>query len=532
MTATLAHTESSGAERHTRTVSANAVNHIDLDGRTLLEHAVARGEGNLTATGALAVTTGAFTGRSPKDKYVVDEPSSRDAIWWGEVNQRMPEHRFDDLLASVEAYLGRHETWTQRLAVGADRQYRYPVNLTTERAWVALFARHLFIVPGDDGDRGDARPIRILHAPGYRVSADVLGTRSATVIALHPQRRTIVITGTEYAGEVKKSVFTLMNYLLPRRGVATMHCSANVGADGSPTLFFGLSGTGKTTLSNDPERQLIGDDEHGWSDNGIFNLEGGSYAKTINLSEADEPGIYAASGHEGTVLENVLLDTDTNLPNYADGSLTENTRAAFSLDVLPNAAAESVAGHPDHIVFLTADATGVLPPVARLTREQAIAMFLLGFTSKVAGTERGLTEPEATFSPCFGAPFLPLPPEAYADLLAAKIDAHDPTLWLVNTGWTGGSYSTGERISIAHTRALVRAITGNALDGVETAPEPVFGLAVPVSIPGVPDGVLHPRDAWGDPAAYDAAAAKLRDAFRDRAAEQGIDAAWTGWLTA
>jgi phosphoenolpyruvate carboxykinase (ATP) len=506
--------------------------HADLDGRTLLQHAVARHEGSLTATGALAVTTGAFTGRSPKDKYLVDEPSSRDAIWWGEVNQPMPEARFDALLRDVEAHLAARETWTQRLAVGADPEYRYPVDLVTERAWVALFARHLFIVPGDDGDRGREAPIRILHAPGYRADPEALGIRSATVVALHPARRTIVIAGTEYAGEVKKSAFTMMNLLLPQRGVATMHCSANVGHDGSATLLFGLSGTGKTTLSNDPERRLIGDDEHGWSENGVFNLEGGSYAKTINLSETDEPGIFAASGHEGTVLENVLLDTDTNLPNYADSSLTENTRAAFPLGVLPNAAARSMTHHPDHIILLTADATGVLPPVARLTREEAIALFLLGFTSKVAGTERGLTEPEPTFSPCFAAPFLPLPPERYADLLVEKIDRHQPALWLVNTGWTGGSFSTGRRIGIADTRAIVSAITAGAMNGVETAPEPVFGFAVPVHIPGVPAEVLRPRDAWDDPAAYDAAAAKLRDTFRQQAIKQGIEPEWTGWLMA
>lgn len=531
MAATLVNPKSSDADNREIQAPASATTHTELDGRTLLEHAANRGEGVVTATGALAVNTGTFTGRSPKDKYIVDERSSRNAIWWGDVNQRMSEHRFDTLATGVEAYLKRRTTYVQHLAVGADSDYRYPIDLTTERAWVALFARHLFIVPGEDGDRGAGEPIRILHAPGYRVCADVLGTRSSTVIALHPRRRTIVITGTEYAGEVKKSVFTLMNYLLPQRNVATMHCSANVGPDGSPTLFFGLSGTGKTTLSNDPERELVGDDEHGWSERGIFNLEGGSYAKTIHLSIEDEPGIYAASGHSGTVLENVLLDTDTNLPNYDDDSLTENTRAAFSLDVLPNAAATSVARHPDHIVFLTADATGVLPPVARLTREQAVAMFLLGFTSKVAGTERGLTEPEQTFSPCFGSPFLPLPPERYAELLAAKIDEHEPTLWLVNTGWTGGSFADGERISIAHTRALVRAITSGDLAAVETTPEPVFGLQVPVGIPDVPDDVLRPRDAWDDPVAYDAEATKLRETFQARAADQGIDKAWLGWLS-
>ena len=529
MAATVPRTGSSASDADNRG-SDRPAQHLDLNGRTLLKHAVAREEGNLTASGALAVTTGTFTGRSPKDKYIVDEPSSRDAIWWGEVNQPITEARFDALLRDVETHLGTRETWSQHLAVGADPEYRYPVDLVTERAWVALFARHLFIVPGDEDDRGAGSPIRILHAPGYKADPEALGTRSETVVALHPARQLIVIAGTEYAGEVKKSVFTLMNLLLPERGVATMHCSANIGRDDSTTLFFGLSGTGKTTLSNDPDRQLIGDDEHGWSENGVFNLEGGSYAKTIDLSEADEPGIFAASGHEGTVLENVLLDTDTNLPNYADSSLTENTRAAFPLDVLPNAAARSMAGHPDHIILLTADASGVLPPVARLTREEAITLFLLGYTSKVAGTERGLTEPEPTFSPCFAAPFLPLPPERYADLLVEKIDQHRPALWLVNTGWTGGSFSTGERISIAHTRAMVSAITASELNEVETAPEPVFGFAVPSRIDGVPDDVLRPRDAWEDPAAYDAAAAKLRDTFRRQAEKQGIDPARTAWL--
>ncbi len=530
MSATLVYPESSAAGRRPKTAPVRVVTHTDLDDRTLLEHAAARGEGTLTANGTLSVSTGKYTGRSPEDKYVVDEPSSRDAIWWGDVNQKMPEHRFDELVSGVEAYLNRRATYTQHLAVGADSDYRYPVDLVTERAWVALFARHLFIVPGDDGGRGAKEPIRILHAPGYRVCADVLGTRSSTVVALHPGRRTIVITGTEYAGEVKKSVFTLMNYLLPKRDVATMHCSANVGADGSATIFFGLSGTGKTTLSNDPDRELVGDDEHAWSDDGVFNLEGGCYAKTINLSEDDEPGIHAATNHAGTVLENVAVDPESNMPDFNDPSLTENTRSAFSLDVLSNAATRSVTGHPDHIVLLTADATGVFPPVARLTREQASSLFLLGFTSKVAGTERGLTEPEATFSPCFAEPFLPLPPERYAELLATKIDQHEPTLWLVNTGWTGGSFSTGQRISIGHTRSLVGAITSGALTGAETAPEPVFGFQVPLSVPGVPDEVLRPRDAWDDAADYDARALRLRTTFQGRAQEQGIDECWTAWL--
>lgn len=499
----------------------------NLDNAALLEAALAHQEGRMTPAGALAVSTGAFTGRSPKDKYIVEEAASRDEIWWGSVNHPMPEEKFDLLLADVRAYLSDKVLYTQELAVGADPKYRYPVDLTTERAWVALFSRHLFIVPEE---RGNGDPITVLHAPGFQADPARHGVRSSTVIALHLSRRIIVIVGTEYAGEVKKSVFTIMQYLLPKRGVATMHCSANVNAKGEATVFFGLSGTGKTTLSNDPTARLVGDDEHGWSDEGIFNLEGGCYAKTIQLSPEDEPGIYAATQHTGTVLENVPLDPASDYPDFNDDSLTENTRAAFSLEALPNCLPSGTAPHPSRIILLTADATGVLPPVAKLTREQAISLFLLGFTSKVAGTERGLTEPEATFSECFGSPFLPLPPERYAELLAERIDRHQPSLWLVNTGWTGGSYTTGARISIAHTRAIVRAITDGALQDAEFAPEPVFGLAVPTAVPGVPETVLRPRETWDDPAAYDAAAAKLREAFRNRAAEQGINPAWTGWL--
>jgi phosphoenolpyruvate carboxykinase (ATP) len=530
MSATLAYPTSSDPGDGDASSQRRPVTHVDLDENALLGHAIAAGEGILTPFDAFAVTTGEFTGRSPQDKYIVDEPGSRQAIWWGEVNQRLPEDRFRRLLQEVERHLDGRATYIQRLAAGADLEYRCPVDLRTERAWVALFARHLFIVPGEDGDRGAEAPIRILHAPGYRADAGALGVRSSTVIALHPAQRTIVIAGTEYAGEVKKSVFSLLNFLLPMRGVATMHCSANVGHDGSATIFFGLSGTGKTTLSNDPDRRLIGDDEHGWSDSGIFNFEGGCYAKTINLSEKDEPSIWAATNRRGTVLENVYVDPGSRLPDYDDDRYTENTRSAYPLDALPNAAELGVAGHPDNIVLLTADASGVLPPVARLTREEALGLFLLGFTSKVAGTERGLDEPEPTFSPCFAEPFLPLPPERYAELLAGRIDEREPALWLVNTGWTGGAFGTGERISIAHTRELVRAITEGELRDVETSPEPVFGLAVPASVPGVPVDVLHPRDAWDDPAAYDTAASRLREAFRKRAAEQGIDPAWRAWI--
>jgi phosphoenolpyruvate carboxykinase (ATP) len=498
-----------------------------LENHDLVNAAILHQEGRLTATGAIAVTTGSFTGRSPKDKYIVEEPDSKEDVWWGNVNHPMSAAHFDRLHQEVQAYLDERVIYTQDLAVGADPEYRYAVDLTTERAWVALFSRHLFIVPDD---RPDVDPITVLHAPGFRPDPDTYGIRTSTVVALHLSKRIIIIAGTEYAGEVKKSVFTIMQYLLPKRNVATMHCSANVNERGETTLFFGLSGTGKTTLSNDPAARLIGDDEHGWSDNGVFNLEGGCYAKTIKLSEKDEPRIYAATNVTGTVLENVPVDEASDYPDFDDASLTENTRAAFSLEALPNCVASGTGPHAKHIVLLTADATGVLPPVARLTREQALAFYLLGFTSKVAGTERGLTEPEQTFSECFGAPFLPLPPERYAELLGGKIDQHRPTLWLVNTGWTGGPYGTGSRMSISHTRSIVTAITNGALSGVTTEQHPIFNLVIPTTCPDVPDDILDPKETWPDPDAYDTAATQLRNAFRDRASWQGIPTAWTEWL--
>lgn len=498
-----------------------------LENHELIDAAIQQKEGRLTATGAIAVSTGSFTGRSPKDKYIVEEPDSKADVWWGAVNHPMTEAHFDHLHQQVQAHLDEQVVYTQDLAVGADLDYRYPVDLITERAWVALFSRHLFIVPET---RPEADPITVLHAPGFRPDPDTYGTRSSTVVALHLSKRIIIIAGTEYAGEVKKSVFTIMQYLLPKRDVATMHCSANVNEQGDTTLFFGLSGTGKTTLSNDPAAHLIGDDEHGWSDNGVFNLEGGCYAKTIKLSEKDEPRIYAATNVTGTVLENVPVDAASDYPDFDDDSLTENTRAAFSLEALPNCIASGTGPHAKRVILLTADATGVLPPVARLTREQALAFYLLGFTSKVAGTERGLTEPEQTFSECFGAPFLPLPPERYAELLGQKIDEHEPTLWLVNTGWTGGPYGTGNRMSISHTRAIVTAITSGSLNDVQTEQHPVFKLAIPVSCPGVGSDILDPRRTWPNPEAYDTAAVNLRDAFRNRASEQGIPEAWTEWL--
>jgi phosphoenolpyruvate carboxykinase (ATP) len=498
------------------------------DAQDLLEAALQANEGILTDGGALAVETGAFTGRSPQDKYVVDEPGSRDSIWWGDVNQPMAEAAFEDLVGEVETHLAGVTTWRQTLAVGADPRYRVPIHLTTERAWVALFSHHLFIVP--ETTAPDAFPITILHAPAYEPDPSRFGTRSSTVIALHPTRRIIVIAGTAYAGEVKKAVFTLMQYLLPKRDVATMHCSANIDERGKTTLFFGLSGTGKTTLSNDPSFRLVGDDEHGWSADGVFNLEGGCYAKTINLSAEGEPGIFAATNRDGTVLENVIINPD-GTPDFDSDRLTGNARSAFPLSAIPGSVPSGMPPHPSRIVFLTADASGVLPPVARLSPDQAIGLFLLGFTSKAPGTERGLTEPEMTFSAAFGAPFLPLPPRRYADLLATRIAQHQPSLWLVNTGWTGGSFTTGERISLADTRAIVAAIASDEMDDAPFEPEPVFGLDVPVAIDGIPATTLHPRQSWSDPAAYDRQAADLRRAFREHAATLDAEPAWLDWLS-
>lgn len=511
----------------TETTSPNMLENLNND--ELVAIAVERGEGEVASTGALAVRTGKFTGRSPKDKFVVREPGSEDQIWWGPVNAPVEEDKYEAFKADVEHYLNTRETlFVQNLSIGADDQFGYPVDLTTESAYAALFCRHLFIT--DERDL-DSKPITILHAPGFEADPEKHGSRTSTAVMLHPTKQEIVIAGTLYSGEMKKGVFTMMQYLLPNRDVATMHCSANYSAsERDTTIFFGLSGTGKTTLSNDPEATLIGDDEHGWSKNGVFNFEGGCYAKTINFSQEAEPTIWEATNMKNTVLENVPLDPETRVPDYNDSSLTENTRSAFSVDQVPNVDNDGLGGHAKRIVFLTADANGVLPPVSKLTREQALSMYLLGFTSKVAGTERGITEPQATFSPCFGSPFLPLHPERYAELLGKKIDEHGPSLWLVNTGWGGGDFHTGKRISIKDTRAIITAINSDALGDVPTVTHPVFNLEMPTEAEGVDDGVLDPRASWADKDAYDASANKLMDTFRARAEEIEINPAWTGWL--
>jgi phosphoenolpyruvate carboxykinase (ATP) len=491
-------------------VPARTAVHANLTAPGLYAHALRRGEGRLSAEGAFIAVTGEHTGRSAQDKFVADDPAVRDQVWWGKVNQPMAPEKFAGLAARVRDWLGtRNELFTEDLYAGADPAHRIRVRLVTTNAWHALFARNMFIRPGPEELAGFAPDFTILHAPEFRADPACDGCRSETVIALSFAARTIVIAGTSYAGEIKKSIFTVMNWLLPERGVLPMHCSANVGRAGDVALFFGLSGTGKTTLSSDPERSLIGDDEHGWSDRGVFNFEGGCYAKVIRLSREAEPQIWDASHRFGAVLENVVACGRGHL-DLDDASLTENTRSCYPLDYIPNTVPGGVAGTPRNVVMLTADAFGVLPPIAKLTPAQAMYHFLSGYTARVAGTEKGLgKEPQATFSTCFGAPFLPRHPEVYGRMLADRIAKHGADCWLVNTGWTGGAYGTGRRMSIAHTRALLRAALDGSLARAEFQRDPFFGLMIPRAVPGVPAEVLNPRDAWADKAAYDRTARDL-----------------------
>ncbi len=472
---------------------------------------MARGEGELGGSGQVIVDTRPHTGRSPKDKFFVDEPGSRAHIDWGTTNAPIDAAAFDALFARVEAYLSERDVYALDCYVGADPAFRLPVRIYTEFAWHSLFARHLFITP-ERVDPSFAPEFTVVDAALFQADPQRDGTRSGTFVLVNFARRMILIGGTRYAGEIKKSVFTVMNYLLPLRDALPMHCSANVGKDGDVAIFFGLSGTGKTTLSSDPNRPLIGDDEHGWSDDGVFNFEGGCYAKVIRLSPTAEPEIWAATNRFSTVLENVVYDEATRALDVDSEAKTENTRSAYPLEYIPNVVAGSRGGHPRTIVMLTADAFGVLPPIAKLSREQAMYHFLSGYTAKVAGTERGVTEPTATFSTCFGAPFMVHHPTVYSRLLGKKIDDHDVECWLVNTGWTGGPYGVGRRMSIAHTRAMVNA----AIEGriaADFTTEPFFGLRIPQAVPGVPTEVLDPRNAWSDTAAYDAQAAKLAGLF-------------------
>jgi len=487
--------------------------HTNLPASVLYEHAIRRSEGLVAADGPLVCRTGAHTGRSPNDKFVVQEPSSEGNVWWGKVNRPMQQAHYAALRAEVVAHLGQQELYVQDLYAGADPAYRLSVRFVQELAWQNLFVRNLFIVPPAADLAGFQPQFTVLTAPSFKADPARHGSRSDVVIAVNLATREVIIAGTSYAGENKKSIFTVLNYVLPLQGVLSMHCSANIGQGGDTALFFGLSGTGKTTLSSDPDRRLIGDDEHGWSDRGVFNFEGGCYAKMIKLSAEAEPQIFSTTRRFGTVLENVVIDPATRALNFDDGSLTENTRGAYPIEFIDNAVLEGVGGHPENIVMLTADAYGVLPPIARLSPEGAMYHYLSGYTAKVAGTEKGVTEPSATFSTCFGAPFLPLNPNVYAKQLGERIAKYQSKVWLVNTGWTGGPYGVGKRMKIAYTRAMIRAALSGGLDHVGYQRHPVFNIDMPTSCLDVPAAVLDPRGTWNDKAAYDQQAAKLAAMF-------------------
>jgi phosphoenolpyruvate carboxykinase (ATP) len=489
--------------------------HWNLVAPVLIQHAIRRGEGQLADMGPFVAVTAPHTGRSPNDKFVVREPGTEGDIDWGKVNQPISQAHFDALRADVQQYLDeRDELFVQDLYCGAHPQYRLAVRYVSPNAWHMAFVRNMFIRPDATELPTFAPNFTVLHAPEFQADPARHGTRTGTFIVLDLAQRTILIGGTRYAGELKKAMFTVMNYYMPKQGVLSMHCSANIGPAGDTALFFGLSGTGKTTLSADPSRSLIGDDEHAWSPEGTFNYEGGCYAKVINLSAEGEPDIFRTTQMFGTILENVVLDPSKRTVQFEDQSITENTRASYPLHYIPNHVPSGRGGHPKNIVFLTADAFGVLPPVAKLSREQAMYYFLSGYTAKVAGTERGVTEPQATFSSCFGGVFLVWHPTKYAELLGDLIDQHKSQVWLVNTGWSGGPYGVGKRMKLGYTRAMVQAALSGALDGTKTRTDPVFGLAVPQAVPNVPTEILDPRGTWGDPTAYDAQAKKLAEMFR------------------
>lgn len=486
----------------------------------LIERIVSRSEGTLAQEGVVAVRTGIYTGRAPNDKFIVRDTETSDIVWWGKSNRPFEPESFDRIHASMVAYFQGRDVFIQDAIAGAHPDYRLPIRIITEHAWHSLFARNLFIRRRQDELVDHVPEFTVLQAPGFRADPERDGTNSDIFILLNFSKRLVLIGGTSYAGEIKKSIFTVLNYLLPKKDVLPMHCSANLGQDGNVALFFGLSGTGKTTLSSDPERPLIGDDEHGWGDDGVFNFEGGCYAKTIRLSEELEPLIWQATRNFGTILENVTVDGSTRWVNFDDDSYTENTRAAYPICFLPNSIDTGRGGHPTNIFFLTADAFGVLPPISRLSPEQAMYHFLSGYTAKLAGTERGLgKEPQITFSSCFGAPFLPLHPSTYAKMLGEKIQKHQANVWLVNTGWTGGPFGVGARMSLPYTRAMIHAALSGEMDGVPTHPDAHFGLEIPEYCPGVPSEILNPRNTWKDQQAYDEQASKLKGRFEENFAQ-------------
>ena len=499
--------------------------HTNFSAEKLIEHAVARQEGTLTDGGALAVETGAHTGRAARDKYIVRDATTEDAVWWDN-NQAMSPDHFEVLLQDFLAHAEGRDLYMQELFAGADADHRLRARIYLEYAWHALFIGYLLRRPDASELEGFSPEFTVVNLPSFRADPQRHGTRSDTVIACDFTRRLVLIGGTSYAGETKKSVFGYLNFLLPEKGVMPMHCSANESPDGgSSAVFFGLSGTGKTTLSADPRRTLLGDDEHGWSDKGIYNFEGGCYAKTINLSREAEPEIHAASLRAGALLENVIVGAD-GTPDFDDGALTENTRSAYPLEFIPNASTSGTSEHPRNIVMLTADAYGVLPPIAKLTPSQAMYHFLSGYTAKVAGTEKGLDGVQATFSTCFGAPFMPRHPSVYGNLLRELIARHDVDCWLVNTGWTGGEYGVGHRMPIKATRALLNAALDGSLANTEMRRDPIFGFQVPIAVTGVDNAILNPRDTWADKAAYDKQAMALVDMFIENFAkfESHVDA--------
>ncbi len=488
----------------------------NLSTPALYEEIVRRREGVIVHLGPVVVRTGHYTGRSPEDKFIVREPSSENKIWWGDVNRPFDPGKFDLLYYRLQAYLQGKDIYIQDCYAGAHPEHRVPIRVITETAWHNLFSRNMFVQLKDRSQLMSHKPeFLVVNVPNFRAVPELDGTHSEAFIIVNFGKKMILVGGTSYAGEIKKSVFTILNFLLPQEKILSMHCSANVGKGGDVAIFFGLSGTGKTTLSADPERRLIGDDEHGWGEDGVFNFEGGCYAKVIRLSKEHEPEIYECTRKFGTILENVAFDIYTRRIDLNDASLTENTRAAYPIPHIPNAIREGIGGHPRNIIMLTADAFGVLPPISKLEPEQAMFHFLTGYTAKVAGTERGITEPQATFSACFGAPFMALHPTVYARLLGEKIRKHGVNCWLVNTGWTGGVYGVGKRIHLSYTRAMVKAALNGSLARVETRQDPIFKLEVPVHCPGVPDEILDPRGTWKDSTAYDHKARELAFKFKE-----------------
>lgn len=487
--------------------------HWNYNTAELYEDIIRNNEGFLAHLGPIVVRTGSHTGRAANDKLVVEETGSKDSVWWGKVNKPYAEEQFNLLLRHMQSYLQGKELYVQDCFVCYDPKFRVPIRIITETAWHNLFARNMFITGEREQLVNHIPDFTVIHAPNFKANPKIDGTVSETFIIVNLTRKLVLIGGTSYAGEIKKSIFTMLNYVLPKKNILSMHCSANVGHDNDVALFFGLSGTGKTTLSADPNRKLIGDDEHGWSSDGVFNFEGGCYAKVINLSSESEPEIYATTRLFGTIIENVGVDKATRRLDLYDAEITENTRAAYPLSYIPNALKESMGGHPKNIIMLTADAFGVMPPISKLTPEQAMYHFISGYTAKVAGTEAGITEPQATFSACFGAPFMVLHPACYATLLAENIRKHNVTCWLVNTGWTGGRYGVGKRMKIEYTRTLLNKALDGSLNNVEFEKDPVFGIQVPKSCPGIPDKILKPRETWTDKNEFDQQAQHLAQLF-------------------